>query len=151
MRFLSVRELRSRSAEVWKGLDDEREMVVTSNGKPIAILSAVSEDSLEETLAAVRRARAVVAVDELQRRSIEQGTESQRGEVSRWLHCFGSSISTVAWVAPESCLRGSDRLGLERLRALARAVGRGEGDLLSIGGRAAAGGARARSKGSISA
>lgn len=75
MKFLSVRELRSKSAEVWRKLASEREMVVTSNAQPIAVLSAVNEDTLEETLAAIRRARAVAAVNEIQRRSVEQGTE----------------------------------------------------------------------------
>jgi prevent-host-death family protein len=73
MRFLTVRELRSRSAEVWRRLADEQEMVVTSNGKPVAILSAVSSENLEESLAAVRRARAVAAVDSMQRQSVTAG------------------------------------------------------------------------------
>ena len=76
MKFLSVRDLRSKPADVWKGLAVAREMVVTSNGRPIAILSAVTEDSLEETLAAIRRARAVAAVSEIQRRSVEQGPDA---------------------------------------------------------------------------
>jgi antitoxin (DNA-binding transcriptional repressor) of toxin-antitoxin stability system len=76
MKFLSIRDLRSKSAEVWKGLEATREMVVTSNGRPIAILSAVTEDTLEETLVAIRRARGVAAVSELQRRSIELGTDA---------------------------------------------------------------------------
>lgn len=74
MKFLSVRDLRGKGAEVWQGLAREREMVVTSSGHPIAILSAVTEDTLEETLAAIRRAKAVVAVAEIQRRSLESGT-----------------------------------------------------------------------------
>jgi antitoxin (DNA-binding transcriptional repressor) of toxin-antitoxin stability system len=73
MKFLSVRDLRSKSAEVWKGLTAEREMVVTSNGRPIAILSAVTEETLEETMAAIRRSRAVAAVSELQRQSVQKG------------------------------------------------------------------------------
>ena len=76
MKFVSVRDLRSKSADVWKGLPTAGEMVLTSNGRPIAILSAVSEETLEETLAAIRRARAVVAVSELQRRSTELGTDA---------------------------------------------------------------------------
>jgi antitoxin (DNA-binding transcriptional repressor) of toxin-antitoxin stability system len=73
MKFLSVRDLRSKSAEVWKGLTSEREMVVTSNGRPIAILSAVTEETLEETITAIRSSRAVAAVSELQRRSVQKG------------------------------------------------------------------------------
>lgn len=76
MKFLTVRDLRSKSAEVWKGLAEEREMVVTSNGRPVAILSAVTEENLEETLAAIRRSRAVAAASEIQRRSVQRGTDA---------------------------------------------------------------------------
>jgi antitoxin (DNA-binding transcriptional repressor) of toxin-antitoxin stability system len=75
MKFLSVRDLRGKSAEVWKELPEEREMIITSNGRPIAILAAISESNLEESLSAFRQARAVKAVASLQRRSAEQGTD----------------------------------------------------------------------------
>jgi antitoxin (DNA-binding transcriptional repressor) of toxin-antitoxin stability system len=75
MKFLSVRDLRGKSAEVWKELPEEREMVITSNGRPIAILAAISESNLEESLAAFRQARAVEAVASLQRRSVDKGTD----------------------------------------------------------------------------
>ncbi len=76
MKFLSVRDLRSKSGEVWQGLTAERELVVTSNGRPIAILSAVTEETLEETLAAIRRSRAVAAVSEIQRQSVLSGRDA---------------------------------------------------------------------------
>ena len=47
MRFVSVRELRSKSAELWRDLPSEGQMVVTSNGKPVAILAAVDETNVE--------------------------------------------------------------------------------------------------------
>ena len=75
MKFLSVRDLRGKSAEVWKELPAEREMIITSNGRPIAILAAINESNLEESLTAFRQARAVKAVASLQRRSAEQGTD----------------------------------------------------------------------------
>ena len=74
MRFISVRELRGRSAAVWKTLADEKDLVVTSNGKPIAVLSATSEEHVEESLRAVRRARAQAAVDAVQQASVKAGT-----------------------------------------------------------------------------
>ncbi len=74
MKFLSVRDLRGKSAQIWKDLPEEREMVITSNGRPIAILAAINESNLEESLAAFRQARAVEAVAALQRRSADQGT-----------------------------------------------------------------------------
>lgn len=75
MKFITVRDLRGRSGQVWNELARKREVILTSNGKPIAILSAVSEETLEESLAAVRRARAVVAVEKMQRRSIQAGSD----------------------------------------------------------------------------
>ena len=74
MKFITVRDLRGRSGQVWTKLAREREVILTSNGKPIAILSSVSEETLEESLVAVRRARAVTAVEKLQRQSIQAGT-----------------------------------------------------------------------------
>ena len=75
MRFVSVRELRGRSASVWKALTEERELVVTSNGKPIALLCATSEESLEDSLGAVRRAQAQVAMSAMQQASLKAGTD----------------------------------------------------------------------------
>lgn len=74
MKFLSVRDLRGKSAQIWKDLPEAREMIITSNGRPIAILAAISESNLEESLTAFRQARAVEAVATLQRRSADQGT-----------------------------------------------------------------------------
>ena len=48
---------------------------MTSNGRPIAVLSAVNESNLEESLSAIRQARAAEAVMSLQRRSVKQGTD----------------------------------------------------------------------------
>lgn len=76
MKFVSVRDLRGKSADIWSDLADEREMVVTSNGRPVAILAAVNESNLEESLTAFRRARAVEAVAALQRKSVAQGFDS---------------------------------------------------------------------------
>lgn len=56
-------------------LPKEKEMVLTSNGKPIAILSATSADTIEESLAMIRQVRAMKAVQYMQRRSVEAGTD----------------------------------------------------------------------------
>ena len=75
MKFLSVRDLRGKSAKVWKDLPEEKEMIVTSNGRPIAILASINESNAEESLIAFRRARAIAAVASLQQRSVKQGTD----------------------------------------------------------------------------
>lgn len=75
MKFITVRDLRGRPAEVWSKLSRDKDLVLTSNGKPIAILSAVSEDTLEGSLVALRRARAIAAVEAMQSQSIAAGTD----------------------------------------------------------------------------
>ena len=34
MKFVSVRDLRGKAADIWRALPGEREMVITSNGRP---------------------------------------------------------------------------------------------------------------------
>jgi antitoxin (DNA-binding transcriptional repressor) of toxin-antitoxin stability system len=80
MKFLSVRDLRGKSAKVWKELPEEKEMIVTSNGRPIAILASIGESNVEESLAAFRQARAIAAVAALQRRSVKQATDRMSPE-----------------------------------------------------------------------
>ena len=75
MKFVSVRDLRGRSGDIWRELPAEREMVITNNGRPVAILAAVWESNVEEALASFRRARAVDAAASLQRRSVARGTD----------------------------------------------------------------------------
>ncbi len=65
MEFVSVRDLRIQPGRVWKRLAEGNELIITSNGRPIALLSGISEATLEQTLAALRRARAQVAVSQL--------------------------------------------------------------------------------------
>jgi len=73
MQFVTVRDLRSRSAQVWRRLSAERDLVVTSRGKPIALLTSVADDDLEESLNAIRADRAMAAVEAMQRRSEKMG------------------------------------------------------------------------------
>ena len=72
MRFISVREFRGKSGDVWKELTEEQVLVITSNGKPIAIVSAVSEETLADSLRAIRRARAMAALAAMQRVSAKR-------------------------------------------------------------------------------
>ena len=75
MKFLSVRELRGNSARVWRELPNEREMVVTSNGRPVALLTAVDQSTVEQSLSAWRRVRATQAVSDIQRESMRKGID----------------------------------------------------------------------------
>jgi len=75
MKFLSVRDLKTKSSQVWKELEGQKEMIVTSNGRPIALLSSVNENNLEQVLTAFRRARATNAVASIQYESIQKKSD----------------------------------------------------------------------------
>jgi prevent-host-death family protein len=72
VRFVTVRDLRLKSGEVWRRVRQEGELVVTSNGKPVAVLADVDEDRLEDFLQSLRRARAALAVYRIQARAREE-------------------------------------------------------------------------------
>ena len=75
MKYISIRDLRNRASEVWNDLAKEKDLVLTSNGRPMAILSSIEPDNVDEALAALRGARAVLAVKNLQTQSVAQGTD----------------------------------------------------------------------------
>jgi antitoxin (DNA-binding transcriptional repressor) of toxin-antitoxin stability system len=75
MQFISVRDFRTSSASIWKRLPEEREMVITNNGKPIALLTPLTDKNLEETLAAIRQAKAIQAVRKMQEISVSLGND----------------------------------------------------------------------------
>lgn len=75
MEFVSVRDLRGKSASIWRKLPKERFIVVTSKGRPIAILTATSGGGLEQSLLALRTAQALLAVASMQKKALEQGMD----------------------------------------------------------------------------
>jgi prevent-host-death family protein len=71
--FVSSRELRINPGPVWKRLEEGVEVVVTSRGRPVALLLGVSGEDVEDTLRALRRARAEMAVSRM------RGDAARRG------------------------------------------------------------------------
>jgi antitoxin (DNA-binding transcriptional repressor) of toxin-antitoxin stability system len=75
MKFLRIRDLKSKSSQIWQELPGQKEMIVTSNGRPIALLSSIDENNLEQVLTAFRRARATNAVASIQYESTQKGAD----------------------------------------------------------------------------
>ncbi|MFH1878306.1 MAG: type II toxin-antitoxin system Phd/YefM family antitoxin [Candidatus Omnitrophota bacterium] len=75
MKFVTVRDFRSKSAQIQKDLPKEKEMVLTSNGKPVAIFVSVTEKNLDESIEFIRRARAMAAVTSMQAKAYEIGAD----------------------------------------------------------------------------
>lgn len=72
MKFLSTRELRNRPGLV-RELALKEDLVLTANGKPIAMLLGVEEGELEETARVIRQARAQRALARMRRQAYRRG------------------------------------------------------------------------------
>lgn len=73
MKFVTVRDFRSRSAQVWKQLKQEDEMVITLNGRPVALLTSLTDDNLNDTIKNIRKAKAMATVSAMQLKSAQSG------------------------------------------------------------------------------
>jgi hypothetical protein len=83
MRFITVKDLSIRPREVWKMIAND-DVVLTSNGKPMAIISGVTEEGLEKTLKIIRRSRFMAALEEMQAHAAEAGLDKMtNAEISK--------------------------------------------------------------------
>ncbi|MBU4482524.1 MAG: type II toxin-antitoxin system Phd/YefM family antitoxin [Actinobacteria bacterium] len=73
MKFISVRDFRIRPGDIWKQLKVDKDIIITSNGKPIAILNPVEQNNLDSSLTALRRARALLAMEDIQKEAVNKG------------------------------------------------------------------------------
>lgn len=73
MKFISVHDLRLKPGDVWKLADQEKDLIITANGRPIAILTGVNEDTFEDELDAIQRGRALKALESIHRDSEMKG------------------------------------------------------------------------------
>ena len=75
MKFIPIRELRNNSGQVWKALEAKSELVLTANGKPIALMTPVTGENLESELKAIRRSRAALALERIRAAAQSRGID----------------------------------------------------------------------------
>jgi len=75
MKFITIRDLRSNTAQLRKDLAAEREVVVTANGRPFAVMTRVEPDRVEEEILAIRRARARGALSRIRAKAKADGLD----------------------------------------------------------------------------
>ena len=73
MKFMSVREFRVNTGRMRHDLDRDEEVVLTANGRPFAIVSAVCPDVFDKELRAIRGARAKVALERVRESAARAG------------------------------------------------------------------------------
>jgi antitoxin (DNA-binding transcriptional repressor) of toxin-antitoxin stability system len=77
MKFVSTRELRNRPGFV-RELAQKEDLVLTANGKPIAMLLGIAEGELEETARVIRQARAQRALSRMRRQAARHGLDKDK-------------------------------------------------------------------------
>jgi prevent-host-death family protein len=81
MKFVTVRDLRLKPGAIWKMAEKEKDIIITSNGRPVAILTGTNENNLEVELATLRKARAITALDIIHRESVRSRTDKISNKV----------------------------------------------------------------------
>jgi len=75
MKFITIRELRSNSEQLRRFLAKNKRLVLTSNGKPLALLTAVGEENLEEELMMLKRLQAMLALERIREQARQNGLD----------------------------------------------------------------------------
>jgi antitoxin (DNA-binding transcriptional repressor) of toxin-antitoxin stability system len=75
MKFITIRDLRSDTARLRRDLQADREIVVTANGRPFAVMTRVGPDTVEDEILAIRRARARAALSRIRARAKADGLD----------------------------------------------------------------------------
>ena len=92
MKFVTVRDFRTTPAQIWKDLPEEQEIVIANNGKPIALLTPLSDTDMEDTVTAVRRARAIAALKKIRASSLKRGlSEMTMDEIGKEIQDYRKS------------------------------------------------------------
>ena len=73
MNFYSVRDLRTRSSDIWETLARSGEAIITNNGKPTALLVNLREDNFEEVLDDLQQLKALRMFKGLRKQAAARG------------------------------------------------------------------------------
>ena len=75
MNFFSVRDLRTTPKNVWDTLSEEKEVIITNNGKPSALMIPINEEDFETVLSTVRQINAMRVVNNMQMAAVRTGMD----------------------------------------------------------------------------
>ncbi len=73
MDFATVRDFRTSTKNVWSRLSEKGEMVITNNGKPIALMLNLADGEFNDIVRAVRQAKAMLSINRMRTIAAENG------------------------------------------------------------------------------
>ena len=71
MKIFTTEDLRGKASELRKAISREPQALLTASGEPIALLVPVERATLDETAAAIRQARAQLALKSMRQRALK--------------------------------------------------------------------------------
>jgi antitoxin (DNA-binding transcriptional repressor) of toxin-antitoxin stability system len=71
---MSINELKQQPDEQWLKSADNEDLIITSQGQPVAVLLPINAENLEPTLSTLRSVRAMMALGALQKAAEANGT-----------------------------------------------------------------------------
>lgn len=101
MDYVTVRELREKSGEIWQRVEAGEEFVVTRNGKPFALLMHTEPQAVEELLRALRLSRMGELVRSIQADAQASGaSQLTKAEIQAEIDAVRRSRRKVRQAAP---------------------------------------------------
>jgi len=73
MKFMSTKDLGVTPENIWQTTERKQDIIITADGRPIAILTGVDENTFEQELETIKRARALRALDMIHKESVQKG------------------------------------------------------------------------------
>ena len=83
MNYIGVSELK-QTKRMWKMLDSDGELVLTKEGKPGAVILAVTPETLESTVRSIRRARFSDVVARIRSKGVALSEVEIEGEIANY-------------------------------------------------------------------
>jgi antitoxin (DNA-binding transcriptional repressor) of toxin-antitoxin stability system len=80
MKFIAAREMRTHYQDVLRQLKGNEDIILTSKGKPVALLSELNESNFEERLARRRGEHAIEAIRQANAHARKAGTDKLTDE-----------------------------------------------------------------------
>lgn len=80
MNYLTVKDLK-QTRKIWAQLNEERELIITKDGKPCAVLVEVTPENCDESLKEIRRALFSSAVARIRRKAADRQVAPEEVDV----------------------------------------------------------------------
>ena len=71
MKYITENDYKNPPKKVWDELENVNELIITNKGTPVVLLTPLSDLNIEETLNEIRRAKAMVSLNNMWKISVK--------------------------------------------------------------------------------